>query len=227
MESTQSEASMTTQYVVKPGDVLSRIAKNHQTSIEVILNTNSLPDDRIYAGQKLLIPEALAVKEKTSERNNVSPKTIGKHTVKSGETFYSIARIYNVSIASLKAANPDVLPTRLSVGQTISIDGNAKITESESASTAPKQQHTKAISTPVAKQASDTRQSPIKKNGPSVSKPVSQHETRTITVNKQITYGQFASQHGASTTQLNELNGLDLSNNTTLAVGSELYVPKF
>ena len=49
---------------------------------------------------------------------------------------------------------------------------------------------------------------------------------RTITVvEEQITYGQFATRHGASTTQLDELNGLSLSKNTTLTKGSELYVP--
>jgi len=45
-------------------------------------------------------------------------------------------------------------------------------------------------------------------------------------VHKQITYGQLASKHGASTSQLNELNGLSLSKSTMLAIGSELYVPK-
>lgn len=215
------------QYVVKPGDALSRIAKNHQTSVELILKTNSLSNDRIYAGQKLLLPDTAAVTEKSAQPMNASPETPGKHTVKSGETFYSIARIYKVSISSLKAANPEVAPTKLSVGQTIRIDGNAKIADSKSASAGLKAQNAREVSTPVAKQASDTRQSAAKTSSPPASKPSPKHETRTITVNKQITYGQFASQHGASTAQLNVLNGLDLSNNTTLAVGSELYVPKF
>ena len=52
-------------------------------------------------------------------------------------------------------------------------------------------------------------------------------EIRTITVHQQMTYGAFATEHGASTTQLNSLNGLNLSKSTLLAKGSELYVPQF
>ena len=69
------------------------------------------------------------------------------------------------------------------------------------------------------------------RKAPAERKPVSEprkqteSEIRTITVHKQITYGQFANQYGASTGQLNELNGLSLSKNTMLAIGSELYVP--
>lgn len=48
---------------------------------------------------------------------------------------------------------------------------------------------------------------------------------RTITISEPITYGQFASRYGVSITQLNELNGLSLSKDTTLAKGSQLYVP--
>lgn len=221
------EASDMTQYVVKPGDALSRIAKNHQSSVELILKTNSLSDDRIYAGQKLLIPVTTAVMEKSPGRNNASVQAPATHTVKRGETFYSIARIYKVSMTSLEAANPEVVPTQLTVGQTIRIDGNAKMGNSKPANTGGKVQQTKSKSAPVAKQGSDPQKSVAKKNAPPASKPAPQNETRTITVNRQITYGQFASQHGASTTQLNELNGLDLKNDTTLAVGSELYVPKF
>jgi hypothetical protein len=68
----------------------------------------------------------------------------------------------------------------------------------------------------------------VVRNAPVDREPVkkSESEIRTITVHKQITYGQFASQHGASTGQLNELNGLSLSKNTMLAIGSELYVPR-
>ena len=54
---------------------------------------------------------------------------------------------------------------------------------------------------------------------------VPEPKIRVITVDGQITYGQFASKYGSSTTQLDELNGLSLSANAILAKGSELYVP--
>lgn len=39
------------------------------------------------------------------------------HTVQKGDTYYSIARRYGISPASLEAANPGVNPNRLSIGQ--------------------------------------------------------------------------------------------------------------
>jgi hypothetical protein len=40
-----------------------------------------------------------------------------------------------------------------------------------------------------------------------------------------MTYGDFAAKHGTDADRLNALNGLDLTNATVLAKGSELYVP--
>ena len=46
------------------------------------------------------------------------------HTVKAGETLAAIARNYGVSLSALTAANPQVKPTRLMVGQTLNIPGS-------------------------------------------------------------------------------------------------------
>ena len=75
---------------------------------------------------------------------------------------------------------------------------------------------------PKAKTRDVVRNAPVDR----VAAKKSESEIRTITVHKQITYGQFADRYGASTSQLNELNGLSLNKNTMLAIGSELYVPK-
>jgi LysM repeat protein len=45
------------------------------------------------------------------------------HNVKSGETLAAIARQYGVTLAALSAANPQVKPTHLMVGQTLNIPG--------------------------------------------------------------------------------------------------------
>ena len=93
--------------------------------------------------------------------------------------------------------------------------------------TAQKPQKAAASTAPKRTELANQKKTPVKQPAPSASKAGAQPTIRTITVDQQITYGQFASRHGASTTQLNELNGLSLSQNTTLAKGSELYVPKF
>ena len=48
---------------------------------------------------------------------------------------------------------------------------------------------------------------------------------RSVIVDSEMTFGEFASQHGTTIERLNDLNGLDLSAATVLAKGSELYVP--
>lgn len=48
---------------------------------------------------------------------------------------------------------------------------------------------------------------------------------RSVTIEGEMTYGEFAATHGTDTDRLNDLNGLDLTNATVLAKGSELYVP--
>ncbi|OYV05137.1 MAG: hypothetical protein CFE26_13160 [Verrucomicrobiales bacterium VVV1] len=62
---------------------------------------------------------------------------------------------------------------------------------------------------------------------PAVSPPTGDAKTtvRSVIIQDETTYGEFASNHGTSSERLNELNGLSLSNGTVLAKGSELYIP--
>ena len=214
-------------YVVKHGDVLSRIATSHQTSVAAILKENDLPNDRIIVGQKLRIAGIVASATSSTQVGAPTAKNLAKHQVKSGETFYAIARIHNVSMKSLQAANPEVVPTKMYVGQTLRIDGSATASVSNVAKNNQKPQKAAASTAPKRTELASREKAPAKESAPSASRAGVEPTMRTITVNQQITYGQFASRHGASTTQLNELNGLSLSKNTTLAKGSELYVPKF
>jgi hypothetical protein len=48
---------------------------------------------------------------------------------------------------------------------------------------------------------------------------------RSVMIEGEMTYGDFAATHGTDTNRLNDLNGLDLTQTTVLAKGSELYVP--
>lgn len=54
--STEQVTGEATTYTVKSGDVLERIAKNHNTTVSAIKAANALKTDRIKVGQKLKIP---------------------------------------------------------------------------------------------------------------------------------------------------------------------------
>ena len=221
--------------MVKPGDVLSRIATAHESTVNAICKENKLSNDRIMVGQRLRIPVAdasTAALESSAKTNPPVAKKSLEHRVQSGETFYSIARIHNVSIESLKAANPNVIPTKMYVGQTLHIDGNAKqkaktMVADQTHGSKKHAKHSAAVAAAKSQPLTSTSNASSKESEPVANKKSSEPKIKTITVDDQITYGQFASRHGASTTQLNELNGLSLSGNTTLAKGSELYVPQF
>lgn len=61
------------EYMVKPGDSLSKIAKEHGTTVKVLKEANSLTSDKIIVGQKLIIPD-LAV-DKTVDKSEMTTKS--------------------------------------------------------------------------------------------------------------------------------------------------------
>ena len=221
------------EYVVVKGDYLARIAKRNNVTVAALKQVNGLRSDNIRIGQKLRIPRSAQASASNAPRATVVKESApassaSKHKVKRGETFYSIARQHNISTSALIAANPNVRPTSLRVGQTLSIQSyTAPASRRAVAKSQPK---------PKAKAASKDRPKPkasksaVAGNTPKSSPPAkksAEPAIRTITVHQQMTYGQFASKYGASTTQLNALNGLSLNKSTMLAKGSELYVPKY
>lgn len=228
----------TGEYVVKQGDTLTRIASRNKTTVAVLKKENNLQSDALNIGQKLRVPATVESKPvsqkaaptpqvaKKAEAVKSAPVTSSKYTVKSGDTFYGIARQYNMSEATLQASNPKAVPTRLQIGQKLVIDANAKPV-SKPAPVAKKAPNKKAPSKAPSKSVAQS--SPGQASAPKTSTPAPKKTTgiRTITVNEQMTYGTFANRHGASTSQLNSLNGLNLSKSTMLAKGSELYVPQY
>ena len=93
-------------YTVKRGDSLWNIAKNYSTSVSEIINLNNLSNANLSIGQVLKIP---------SSSNNTNT-----YTVVRGDTLYSIARKFNVSVDSIKSKN-NLTSNSLSVGQILKI----------------------------------------------------------------------------------------------------------
>jgi len=215
--------SATAEYVVVKGDTLTRIAALHKSTVAAIKKENALKSDGLRIGQKLRIPSSsvAAPAEKQVSGKAETPQPVAakpvekpergaKYKVVAGDTFYGIARRCDMSEAELQAANPKAVPTRLQVGQILVVSKDVKPAPAKKSTQVAKKAPAK---TPVAKSSTSTKSS-------------SKTAIRTITVHEQMTYGAFANQYGASTSQLNSLNGLNLSKSTMLAKGSELYVPK-
>jgi cell wall-associated NlpC family hydrolase len=107
-------------YVVRKGDTLGRIARDHGTSIRELRAANGLNGSRLSIGMELAIPEpetqvrtaspdekpasrVAALKEGPSDPAGGSRPQL--HTVRKGDTLRSVARTYEVSERDLRRLN--------------------------------------------------------------------------------------------------------------------------
>ena len=220
---TAPAAGTTRTHTVRAGDSLEKIARQAGTSTAAIAKLNGLNASAvIHPGQKLKLPGAATAGRAHSPARDAAAARV--HQVQPGDTFDAISRKYGVSIASLMAANPGVKATSLRPGQSLNlVAASTPAASSRNASAALAPTGTQTISTAPAPAASTPASSPASKE-PTLS-PTPEKKIRSVAIEVETTYGEFAAKHGTDTDRLNDLNGLDLSKTTVLARGSELYVP--
>lgn len=131
-------------YKIKSGDSLIGIAKKHHTTVESLKITNSLRSHVIRAGQTLLIPTAsqdakayaLSSQQRLATKNQRIGLRTGKqkatHRVRSGDSFWAIAKQYGVGIRELAAWNQMAPGDTLRVGQSLTVWQPATITTGRS-----------------------------------------------------------------------------------------------
>ena len=83
-------------YTVKKGDVLGRIAENHGVGLSELKSWNKLTSNNIQIGQKLIIytDSAPSAAKQPAGNSAADAKGHSLYTVKSGDSFYSIAKNY-------------------------------------------------------------------------------------------------------------------------------------
>jgi LysM repeat protein len=110
-------------HVVQPGENLFRIGLRYGLTVTQLMMANGLTNpDQIYAGQILIIPfgNATTTLPQTGSALGTGGTT---HTVQPGETLSGIAQQYGVSMAALATVNGINNPSRIYVGQVLSIPG--------------------------------------------------------------------------------------------------------
>lgn len=107
-----------TTYVVQKGDTLYSIALKYGTTPNVIIRKNNLKNNTLTAGQTLTIPSDV---ESTGDYSDMS--NFNTYVVQRGDSLYSIANAYNVSVNDLRNIN-NLTSDILSVGQVLIIPGN-------------------------------------------------------------------------------------------------------
>ena len=101
-------------YTVKKGDSLWNIAKVYGTSVEEIKRINYLTNNNLYIGQVLRIPEMYTKPEDMNVPNYINYKVV------KGDTLYSIAKKYGVSVDTIISDN-SLKNNTLSIGQNLKI----------------------------------------------------------------------------------------------------------
>ena len=101
-------------YTVKKGDTLYSIARKYNTTAQAIINLNYLKNDNLSIGQVIRIPETY-----TKEEELILPNFIN-YVVEKGDTLYSIARKYNVSVDTIIKDN-SLTNNNLTIGQNLKI----------------------------------------------------------------------------------------------------------
>ena len=128
-----------TEYMVKRGDSLSKIANQFDTSVRAIKAANGLSSDLIRVGDKLVVPvssssigtsSAMSAAPSDSVLSSSTAPSFSAsgartHTVKSGEYPGKIASQYDMTTDELLALNGITDPRKLQVGKVLKVSGSS------------------------------------------------------------------------------------------------------
>ena len=96
-------------YTVKKGDSLWKIANKYNNTVEKLKSANNLKTNTLSVGQKLVIPSI-----------SVSPEVSDTYIVQKGDSLWSIANKFNMTVSELKNLN-NLTNNLLSIGQVLKI----------------------------------------------------------------------------------------------------------
>ena len=105
-------------HTVKSGETLYSLSKQYQVSEADIRECNPIAADGLKIDQSLKIPVSEAAMEDV-RMDKKRKKEFLAHRIKAGETLYSIARDYNIPVATIREDNPMINPQFLKVGESL------------------------------------------------------------------------------------------------------------
>ena len=126
-------------HVVEQGETLYGLAKKYGVTVDALINSNPGSENGIKIGQKLTIPTASAanasqqVANAFNNNNSYSPINqpqdveVVYHSIKEGESIFSLAKQYNSSIEGIITANPGLNPDQYIPGATVKVVSNSAL----------------------------------------------------------------------------------------------------
>ncbi len=151
----------TTTHRVLENETLFSLAKKYNTTVEELRRLNNLkPSEGIQYNQRLIVPDSAiddepeddweetavppvkeapkvvtTTKEPTYEPKTTYSSATGSHTVSAGETLFSIAKRYGITVDELRSLNGFSSSDILKSGQTILVSGTSKSSSSTKGTT--------------------------------------------------------------------------------------------
>ena len=120
---------------VQPGETLYSLARQYGVTVAQLRQWNNLNEnDGLRIGQQLIVNEENAPQNSSPATARTAPPPVvispvpaaaaAEHIVQAGETLYSIARRYSVSVASLRQWNQMTDTDGVQIGQKLLVQGN-------------------------------------------------------------------------------------------------------
>lgn len=188
-------------HVVQRGENLFRIALQYGTTVDELVMLNGLADaTRITVGQRLLVPSATSL------------STSDTHTVQAGETLFSIAQLYGVTVDVLTGANELVSADAIYVGQVLTIPVE---------NSAPAETTEVVVATQAAPEATVSPDPPDTVETDDV--PLVTLSGNIHVVQAGETLFRIATLYGITVQQLSEANGI--LDPTVIYAGQQLIIP--
>jgi len=113
-------------HTVGKGETAFSISRAYNITVEELAKANPQTVSSVREGETLVIPfvEVTANNASNLQSTQTSKRDESKyvyHSLKSGETIYSLSKVYGVSESVIKAANPSMDVTKLSIGTELAI----------------------------------------------------------------------------------------------------------
>lgn len=203
-------------YIVKKGDSLWSIANKYGLTVDKLKDINNLSSNMLSVGQKLLINDG-------TDEDNVNENY---YIVKSGDTLYSIAKKYGLTVDELKkmnnlSSNTLSINQKLLVGNDMSIDDNYDVYVVKSGDTLWGIASKYNTSVDKIKDINNLNSNNLS-IGQKLLVPGNNLGTKKYIVKSGDTLYKIAQNNGTTVTELINLNNLKTTN---LSIGQVLYIP--
>lgn len=117
---TTGASALADSYTVVKNDTLWGLSKKYGVSVSDLKKANGVSGHLIYVGQKLQIPTKSTKTAKISTSTSTVDTTSMTHTVVKGDTLWSLAKKYGVSVSTLMKAN-NLSSSTILIGQSLNL----------------------------------------------------------------------------------------------------------